>query len=313
MTQHPRRALVAAATALLAVVGTAAPAQATYPGDNGRIFFGAFDAGFKSDLWSAQADGSGLEQLTDTPDVVDICPAVSAKGRTLASCRNSGDGYEIWTSNVDGGGDRQLTDLKGWAIFPDWDPLGNRIVFSWAPTPDDHSNLYVVHARSGKVSPLLIEEGWAHENPVFSPDGSKVLYLKMRFDPVEESQLWVLDVQSGETTQLTFDDTFKDQTPDWSPDGERIAYNAITEGNDDIWIMDADGTDQANLTQTADANEFGTSFSPDGRWIAFTGTGGPVPAGERYVQLMRTDGSDRHVLAPTPGLRQAVPAWQPLR
>jgi hypothetical protein len=28
--------------------------------------------------------------------------------------------------------------------FPDWNPQGNRIVVSWAPTPDDTSNLYVV-------------------------------------------------------------------------------------------------------------------------------------------------------------------------
>ena len=37
-----------------------------------------------------------------------------------------------------------------------------------------------------------------------------------------------------------------------------------------------------------------------------------MPAGERYVQVMAADGADRHLLAPTPGLEQAVPAWQPL-
>jgi hypothetical protein len=52
--------------------------------------------------------------------------------------------------------------------------------------------------------------------------------------------------------------------------------------------------------------------SPDGTEIAFTGTGGPVPAGQRYVQVMSADGADRRLPAPTPGLLQAVPAWQPL-
>ena len=32
---------------------------------------------------------------------------------------------------------------------------------------------------------------------------------------------------------------------------------------------------------------------------------------KRYVQVMAVDGG-RRVLAPTPGLLQAVPAWQPL-
>ena len=76
--------------------------------------------------------------------------------------------------------------------------------------------------------------------------------------------------------------------------------------------MAADGTGQVNLTQTPSVAEFGTAFSPDGAQISFTGTGGPVPAGERYVQVMAADGGDRRVLVPTPGLLQAVPAWQPL-
>ena len=71
----------------------------------------------------------------------------------------AGDGHEIWTSDIGGGDDRQLTDLGGWAIFPEWNPQGNRIVFSRAPDEFTPTNLYVVHARSGKVTPLLVEDG----------------------------------------------------------------------------------------------------------------------------------------------------------
>ena len=75
--------------------------------------------------------------------------------------------------------------------------------------------------------------------------------------------------------------------------------------------MNADGSGQVNLTDSPNV-EFGATFSPDGTRIAFTGTGGPVPAGQRYVQTIRTDGSDRRVVTGTPGLLQAAPAWQPL-
>lgn len=318
MTASNRGRLAAALTAALTVstLTMTAPAQATYPGSNGRIVFGGFydtEDGRAADLFSVQADGENLTRLTDDA-AFDLCPAVSADGRRLATCRNEGAGYEIWTMDLDGTHPRQLTGLGGAALFPDWNPQGNRIVFQWAPSPDDNPGLYVVHAQSGRVTPLLVEPGFALSFPVYSPDGRNVLYLKQQFDSNGDpsyGQLWTLDVKSGRTTQLTSDEALKDQLPDWSPDGRRIVYNAITDGDDDIWIMNADGTGQKNLTAEAGATEVAPAFSPDGAWIAFTGTGGPVPDGERYIQVMRTDGTDRAVLVETPGYKHAAPAWQP--
>ena len=109
------------------------------------------------------------------------------------------------------------------------------------------------------------------------------------------------------TTTSTFDATLKDQDPDWSPDGSRIAFGA----DDDVFVIDADGSGLFNLTSSSDV-EFGAAWSPRGGWIAFTGGGSDVPSGQRYVQVIRPDGTDRYVVAPTPGLLQAVPGWQPL-
>ena len=281
-----------------------AASASTTPSIEEAIAFGAFDSEGKSDLWSVAPDGSGLTQLTDTPDEVDICPDFSPDGTQLALCKNVDGSFEIWTSDVDGGNQRQLTDLGGWATFPDWSPDGSQIAFSWGKDGDSLTDLYLVEVATGKPTELIKEKGAEHQTPSFSPDGSTLLYTS-------QGQLWTMDLESRETTKLTDDDTVKEQTPEWSPDGTRIAYHAMTGEDDDIWIMNADGTDQRNLTAAAGAAEFGTAFSPDGQHIAFTGTGGPVPDGERYIQVIRTDGSDRRVLVPTPGLLQAVPAWQP--
>jgi TolB protein len=271
---------------------------------NGLIVFAAFDSNDKTDLWSVAPDGSGLAQLTDTPDEREICPDVSPDGTQLAFCKSADGGFEIWTADIDGSNQRQLTDLGSGALFPDWSPQGDRIVFSLSQGPSGPSSLRLVDAASGEVTTLLEDDGPV-EYPTFSPEGSTVLYTK-------SGQLWTIDVETGQSTQLTTDSTQKDPTPDWSPDGTRIAYHANSAGDDDIWIMNADGTDQRNLTAAARAAELGTAFSPDGQYIAFTGTGGPVPDGERYIQIMRTDGTERRVLVPTPGLAHAVPAWQPL-
>ena len=158
--------------------------------------------------------------------------------------------------------------------------------------------------RRGRADPGHTHPRRPEENPVWSPDGTTILFVRIDFSG---GQLWTREVATGRETQLTFDATFKDQTPEWSPDGTRIAYGA----DDDIWVMAADGSGQVNLTRTPGV-EFGTAFSPDGHRIAFAGSGGPVPAGQRYVQTIRTDGTGRQVVKATPGLLHSVPGWQPL-
>ena len=210
--------------------------------------------------------------------------------------------------DANGKNERQLTALRGAGDVP---RLLSRRRLGRASghrrSTGGVTDLWVVSSAGGVSTRLTDTPDVAERLPVWSPDGATVLYVAAALDN-SSAQLWTLDVSSGVRTQLTFDATFKDQTPDWSPDGQVIAYNA----GGDIWTMAADGTGQVNLTSTPTVNEFGTAFSPDGAEIAFTGTGGPVPAGELYVQVMAADGSDRRVLVPTPGLQQAVPAWQSL-
>ena len=292
--------------ALAVACATAPPAAATYDGNNGRIAFGAFfDNNRQADIWSIRPGEDELHQLTDAPGH-DICPAYSADGKRIAFCSDRTGAYEIWVMDANGKRERQLTQLGTSATFPDFSPDGNRLVFSAPPTREDNTDLWLVPSGAGAPTRLTNTPDTLEENPVWSPDGTTILFVRIAGD-FSGGQLWTMDVASGEQTQLTFDPTFKDQTPDWSPDGTRIAYGA----DEDIWIMNADGSNQDNLTSSPNA-EFGTAFSPDGTHIAFTGTGGPVPTGQRYVQTIRTDGSDRRIVAPTPGLRQAVPGWQPL-
>ena len=291
----------------LAVAGaTAPPASATYEGNNGRIAFGAFfDSNRQADIWSTKPGEADLHQLTNSPGH-DICPAYSADGKSIAFCSDRTGAYEIWVMDANGKHERQVTQLGTYAVFPDFSPDGSRLAFSAESAGEGNTDLWLVPTAGGAPTRLTDTPDALEENPVWSPDGNTILFVRIAGD-FSGGQLWTMDVASGQQTQLTYDPTFKDQTPDWGPDGTRIAYAA----DDDIWIMNADGTNQVNLTDSPNV-EFGTAFSPDGTLIAFAGTGGPVPTGQRYVQTIRTDGSDRRIVAPTPGLRQAAPGWQPL-
>ena len=98
-----------AATLLVAAVATplllAAPAGATYQGNDGRLYFGAFApaAGNTADLYSTHIDAEDLRQLTDSGATRhDICPALSADGKRVALCSDRTGNYEIWTMDANG-------------------------------------------------------------------------------------------------------------------------------------------------------------------------------------------------------------------
>ena len=302
------RTMTVLTTTTLLALGAMSPAGATYEGQEGRIAFGAFVATDRTqgDIWSVRPDGRALRQLTDAAGL-DICPAYSADGKRIAFCSNRTGAYEIWVMDANGKDERQVTELGTRSLFPDFSPDGSRIAFSAPLVVGGVTDLWTVPAEGGPPTRVTDTPDIAEKLPVWSPDGSTVLYVAANTANTT-GQLWTLEVATGVRTQLTFDPTFKDQLPDWSPDGQVIAYHA----DDDIWRMSADGSGQVNLTQTPSVAEFGTAFSPDGTEISFTGTGGPVPAGERYAQVMGADGTNRRILVETPGLLHAVPAWQPL-
>ena len=273
------------------------PAEATYEGQDGRHRLrGLRGRGPDPGRTSGRSgpDGQALRQLTDAPGL-DICPAYSADGKQIAFCSNRTGAYEIWVMDANGKHERQVTDLGHAVALPRLLPrrepdrvLGTLRSSVGSPTCGRS-------VRGWRPDPLTDTPDVAEKLPVWSPDGSTLLYVAAT--PANSSgQLWTLDVPPVRT-QLTFDPTFKDQTPDWSPDGRRIAYDA----DDDIWLMDADGTDQVNLTQTPSVDEFGTAFSPDGTEIAFTGTGGPGAGG----RALRPGDGGRRLRPPHPGRADA--------
>ena len=296
----------------------AGPAAATYEGNDGRLYFGAFDpaaAAQRRPLLHAHerrrpqaADRGRHSNATSAPPC-----RQTASGSRCAATGPATTRSGRWRPTASRSA--QLTSLGGYSIFPDFSPSGEDVAFTHgaADGPDSPASGWRTRRAARRTAwcpPPTAPGLWADAYPAYSPDGSTVLFVRQRLeiDPSEgfpfpvEGQLWTYDLSSGVSTQLTFDATVKDQVPDWSPDGSRIAFGA----DDDVYVIDADGSDLVNLTSSP-ASEFGAAWSPRGGWIAFTGGGGDVPAGQRYVQVVRPDGTDRQVVAPTPGLLQAVP------
>lgn len=103
-----RRSAGVVATCIALAVATAVPAQASYPGRNGRIAF-ADNVGQAAptirEIYTVRPDGTGRRQLTHD-GLFTACPAYSPDGRWIAYCRGTviapNRQMEIWIMASDG-------------------------------------------------------------------------------------------------------------------------------------------------------------------------------------------------------------------
>ena len=301
--RRSRLAVVSAAACAVGLVAGPVPAaQASYPGDNGRLVFGMVDSTGRH-VYSVLPNGHDPRQLTDGP-FVDLCAAYSPDGRSITFCSNRSGSFEIWTMTAQGHNLRQLTHV-GFASFPDYSPNGDRIAFDGQVADDPHDELFVMNRDGSDLHQITSGTG-NNDWPAWSPDGRRLAFIS---DRTGVEQVFTTRPDGTGQTQLTFQPIAHDQLPDWRPNGEQIAYTQGDPGVDEkIWVMNADGSAQHRVS-SGSADDFGPAWAPDGERIAFVRDFGN---GDRPVVVMPAHGGTaRPVYDRTGAVIQFVPGWQP--
>jgi Tol biopolymer transport system component len=279
------------ASALFCVLVLGAPAEATFPGQNGKIVF--FHAGNPATI---NPDGTGLTEL---PRVGDL-PAWSPDGSRIAfaPCFAPSDG--LCTTNAEGGDLRRIPGTRD-PSWPSWAPTGDRLVIDdQACTPTICSlHAVVTVGLDGASRTVLDFDGGI---PDWSPDGSRIAFYRYYpFGPSDYGDLFVINADGTGLTQLTGAEQPYESIPSWSPDGTKIAYMGVTAGEPfdelHVFVINADGTGRRQLTDNAVGSEGSPVWSPDGRKIAYVDIQG--------INIMNADGTGQTFL--TPG---RTPDWQ---
>lgn len=241
-------ACVAVCAALLA----AAPAQATFPGPNGRLVFTS------GGLVSVRADGSGVFQVLQG-SLGD--PAWSPDARQIAFSSAG-----IVVVNADGSGRRQVT-TNGSDIYPAWSPDGRRLVFARG------ADLFVIGVDGSGETNLTGGFPRTLGDPEWSPDGTRIA-ADDGFD------IYVMGADGASPTIIAQGGRY----PSWAPDGSRIAYSARTAVN----LVAPDGSGNAPLVSGL-REVWEVVWSPDGSRIGFAhDDGGPA---QEQVWTVNADGS----------------------
>ena len=280
-------ASVAALTVLLsALFAPVQPADAAFPGQNGKLVFGSYMSSGPgvdnpegdSEIFTINPDGTGLVQLTHNSGW-DYDPAWSPDGESIAFSSDSGVYSGVYVMNADGTNQRRVTDFLGGD--PSWSPSGAELAFrtSRHQTAENslNSEIYVVRV-DGTDERRLTNNTASELMPEWSPSGEEIAYYSTLSNNVDAfgSDISVMNSDGTNQRRVT-DNPGYAYDPDWSPDGREITFLNIggsSQNYYNIYKVRADGTGLTNLTDTpwfTWESLTNPAWSPDGKKIAFYG------------------------------------------
>jgi Tol biopolymer transport system component len=301
MDRHRRARLAIAAGTALAAVIAAVPAQATFPGNNGRIAFtwSRGGEGFESGpsprlvgIVSVRPDGSGRRLIVPRGTE----PRYSPGGRRIAFMRNG----RLWVARADGRHARPLTPA-GWAVTEhEWSRGGTSLAFVRVSRTSPSHALYAVKVDRGAPRRLVkAPTSISLRTGAWSPDGKAIVYTQFR----HSGKPLVRVVRSGQVTTILV----LGSMPTWSEHG-LLAYEIPSQSGmlNRVCIRRPRPGVAQRCFGFVDAATTNPIWSPSASHLLFNYTS-QVGGGEQ-TWLVRLDGT---VLSRAPGATTPLPVFSP--
>jgi Tol biopolymer transport system component len=189
---------------------------------------------FDADIVTVRVDGSGEDNLTESPGILDRQPSWSPDGREIAfSSANDviGEFGNLYTIRPDGSHRRQLTASVNDEEMPVWSPDGRRLAFNSDAGGD--FDLWAMPAVAGASAVNLSQSPTSGDGgAAWSPDGRSLLFGSNRDDDGNpndaDHDLYKMRANGSHQRNVTRDPYFE-TGPDWQP----LPWHAWGEPDDD--------------------------------------------------------------------------------
>lgn len=203
----------------------------------------------------------GVERVRGTSGFSDL--ALSPDGKKIAFVSRG----EVFAAAARDGGDAaRVTFTPAIESTPVWSPDSRRLVY--VSTRDGEPRLYLYDFTTGAERAL--SAGGGDRGPAFSPDGTKVAFLRNRRD------LRVVEIAEGQAAAETslaqglFGDSLRTDGPVWSPDGRWLAVLGVGEKSfSNVHLVPAGGGTPRPVSYLANVFAGNVTWGRDGTFLLF--------------------------------------------
>jgi Tol biopolymer transport system component/predicted Ser/Thr protein kinase len=154
-------------------------------------------------------------------------------------------------------------DYQSPALSPD----GKQLAVTKGRPLDTATNIWMLDLSRGGASTRFTFGSLADSNPVWSPDGSRIIFSSNRDGPFN---LYQKTASGGKEEEIVLQSGEDKYATSWSPDGRFLLYSVLNpKTKSDIWVLPMVGDKKPVPFLVTEFAESGARFSPDGHWVAY--------------------------------------------